>query len=94
MDIGVENVARQAPVPPPVPRPNPLDVTDLTEEQLWEYLVSLGYPVTRRAIKWAVLRREILPVRLGRGNYFSRRDGLDWIESRRQPGNYHAPERA
>jgi hypothetical protein len=38
--------------------------------------------VSRRAIKYAVLRREIIPTRFGNGNYFSKRDGLEWIKSR------------
>ena len=49
-------------------------------------------PVTRRTVKWAVLRREIVPTRLGNCNYFRKRDGLDWITSRRQPGVYAAKD--
>ena len=65
----------------------------LTEDELWEYLhYDEGIPVTRRTIKWAVLRREIIPTRLGNKNLFIRADAWLWIESRRQPGIYHAPE--
>jgi hypothetical protein len=65
----------------------------LTEYELWRYLhFEEGLPVTRRAIKYAVLRREIQPTRLGGGNFYSRRDGLDWIKSRKQSGVYRAPE--
>jgi hypothetical protein len=65
----------------------------MTEQQLWEYLHDeMGLPVTRRAIKWAVLRREIVPTRLGYGNYFSKSDGLDWVKLRKQYGNYSAPD--
>lgn len=71
---------------------DPLEVPNLTETQLFERLSALGFPVTRRSIKYAVLRRELIPVRIGRGNYFSVNDGLRWIESRRQPGHYRAPE--
>lgn len=69
-----------------------LDRPNMTEQELWEYLYyDEDLPVTRRAIKWAVLRREIVPTRLGRANYFSKRDGLNWIESRKQYGNYVVP---
>ena len=71
---------------------DPIDVTNLNQDGVFEYLAGEGFPVTRRMIKWAVLRRELIPVRLGRGNYWSRRDALQWIESRRQPGVYRAPE--
>jgi hypothetical protein len=65
----------------------------LTEQELWEWLhFDEGLPVTRRAIKYAVLRREIQPYRIGRGNFFSKRDGLAWIKSRKQSGVYRAPE--
>lgn len=63
-----------------------LDKPVLTETALFEYLAhDEGLPVTRRSVKYAVRRREILPTRLGNGNYFSKRDGLDWIASRKQP---------
>lgn len=65
----------------------------MTEQELWEWLHDAeGIPVTRRTIKWAVLRREIIPTRLGNTNYFSKRDGLNWLKSRRQPGAYVVPE--
>jgi hypothetical protein len=73
---------------------DPMKVTNLTENGVYQYLLELGYPVTRRMIKWAVMRRELVPVRLGVGNYWSRQDALDWVESRRQPGIYRAPESA
>lgn len=63
-----------------------LDRPNLTEEQLWEYLhYDENLPVARRTVKWAVLRGEIVPTKLGRKNFFSKRDGLDWIASRKQP---------
>jgi hypothetical protein len=71
---------------------DPLDIPNLSEQQLFEKLRELGFPVTRRSIKDAVMRRELIPVRIGRGNYMSIRDGLNWIESRRQPGLYKAPK--
>jgi hypothetical protein len=58
------------------------DKPNLTEKQLFEYLRDdEEVPVTRRSVKYAVMRREIVPTKLGRGNYFSKRDGLDWIAS-------------
>ena len=63
-----------------------LDRPFMTEQELFEWLHDdLGIPVTRRTIKYAVSAREIVPTRLGNGNYFSKRDGLDWIKSRKQP---------
>lgn len=60
------------------------DRPNLTEQELFEYLHnSERLPVTRRAIKYAVMRREIVPTRIGNSNYFSMRDGLDWIRSRK-----------
>lgn len=61
-----------------------LDRPNLTEQELFDYLHNTErLPVTRRAIKYAVMRREIAPTRIGNGNYFSKRDGLDWIRSRK-----------
>jgi hypothetical protein len=57
-----------------------LDKPNLNEQQLFEYLRhDEGSPVTRRSVKYAVMRREIIPTKIGRSNYFSKRDGLDWI---------------
>lgn len=73
---------------------NDIDKPVLTEQELYEYLrYDEGLVgVTRRSVKWAVLRREILPTRIGNKNYFTKRDGLDWIASRRQLGVYRAPK--
>jgi len=61
-----------------------LDRPNLTEQELFEYLKNNEQlPVTRRAIKYAVIRREIVPTRISNRNYFSMRDGLDWIRSRK-----------
>jgi hypothetical protein len=61
-----------------------IDRPNLTEQELFEYLHnSEELPVTRRAVKYAVMRREIVPTRIGNGNYFSKRDGLEWIKSRK-----------
>lgn len=67
------------------------DKPTMTETELWEWLkYDEGIPVTRRAIKMAVINREIEPTRLGNGNFFSRRDGLTWLRSRKQAGAYSA----
>lgn len=64
-----------------------LDKPVLNEDELWSYLFhDEGLTsVTRRSIRYAVRRREIFPTRIGNGNYFSKRDGLDWVKSRKQP---------
>ena len=62
-----------------------LDRPNMTERELFEYLrYDMELPVTRRMIKYAVMRREVVPTRLGNGNYFSKRDGLEWIRSRKR----------
>lgn len=67
----------------------------MTEQELWEWLhYDEGIPVTRRAVKHAVLRREIEPTRLGNSNLYSRQDGWDWIKSRKQAGAYRVPKTA
>jgi hypothetical protein len=62
-----------------------LNRPNLTEQALFQYLLhDQELPVTRRMIHYAVIRREIAPTRLGNGNYFSKRDGLEWIRSRKR----------
>jgi hypothetical protein len=62
------------------------DKPTMTEQELWEWLhYDEGIPVTRRAIKWAVIDRKIEPTRLGNGNFFSKRDGWDFISKQKQP---------
>lgn len=60
-----------------------IDKPVLNEQGLFEYLHhDEGLTsVTRSSIKWAVIRREIVPTRIGRCNYFSKRDGLELVES-------------
>lgn len=59
----------------------------LTEHQLFEYLRFernlVG--VTRRSVKFAVQRREIVPTQIAGRNYFSKQDGDDWIVSCKAP---------
>ncbi|ACC42852.1 hypothetical protein MMAR_4445 [Mycobacterium marinum M] len=65
----------------------------MTEQELWEWLhYDEGIPLTRRAIKHAVLNREIKPTRIGNSNLYCKKDGWDFIKSRKQSGVYHAPE--
>jgi hypothetical protein len=59
----------------------------LTEHKLFEYLRYernlVG--VTRRSVKYAVLRREIIPTQIGGKNYFSKLDGDEWIKACKAP---------
>lgn len=64
---------------------DPLAVANMNEQQLFEKLLELGFPVTRRSIKHAVIDKEIARTTLSGKNWFSIRDGLEWIESRRVP---------
>lgn len=74
------------------------DVDDrptMTMTELYEYLrYDEGLPVTLSGVREAVRRREIHPTRIGRGNFFSQKDGWDWIKSRKQPGTYSVPKTA
>lgn len=87
MDINsvVDPLAARGPV-------DPYEVTNLNQEQLFQKLLEIGYPVTRYVVRMAILRREINPTRIGNGNYYSVNDGLRWIASRRQEGHYRLPD--
>lgn len=74
--------------------PDPDDVANLNQEAAFQKLREWGYPVTRRTIKYAVLRRELEPSRFGNGNYFSVNDLRRWVESRRQASAYRLAEGA
>jgi hypothetical protein len=66
---------------------NDSELPKFNEQQLFEYLhYDLGVEgVTRRSVKQAVIRREIVPTRIGNSNYFSKRDGLRWLEAQKHP---------
>ncbi len=52
----------------------------MTEQELFEWLrYDEGIPVTRHAIKHAVIKKKIGRTKLGNGNYFSKRNGWDYI---------------
>lgn len=63
------------------------DKPNMTEAELFHYLhYDEGLVgVTRRSLRHAVMRRHIVPTRIGNTNYFSKRDGIDWIASSRVP---------
>jgi hypothetical protein len=67
---------------------DPLDVPNLNQDEVFWFMVDEGIPTTRWMVKQMFARREVHPVRLGNSNYVSRRQVLEWVESRRQPGNY------
>lgn len=55
----------------------------MTEQELWEWMAhDEGIPVTRRAIKQAVNEKRIARSKIGNGNYFSKKNGWDWLRSR------------
>jgi len=64
-----------------------IELPRFNEQQLFEYLrYDLGVVgVTRRSVKHAVIRREIVPTRIGNNNYFSKQDGLDWLKAQKHP---------
>lgn len=63
------------------------DLPVLNEQQLFEYLHDgLGVTgVTRRGVKHAVIRREIVPTRIGNKNFFAKQDAHDWLKAQRHP---------
>ena len=48
--------------------------------------------VNMRHAHESVFRREIIPTRLGRANWFSTRDVAEWLQSRKQPGIYRVTD--
>jgi len=64
-----------------------IDLPIFNEQELFGYLhYDLGVVgVTRRSVKYAVVRREIVPTRIGNKNFFSKRDGLDWLKAQKHP---------
>lgn len=54
----------------------------LTIEQAAELLTEQGYPSTKRTIYGLVFNKEIPCRKIGRRNVFSRKELLQWIESR------------
>lgn len=64
---------------------NEYEKPTMTEQELWAWLHDdEGIPISRRAIKHAVIDRKIQPTRFGNNNYFSKRDGWDYIAAQRQ----------
>lgn len=63
-----------------------MDKPVMTQADLYMWLHDeLGIVgVTRSAIKWAVTRRELTPTKIGRGLYFSKNEGLRWLEGCRE----------
>ncbi len=64
-----------------------IELPIFNEKQLFEYLHDeLGVSgVTRRSVKHAVMRREIVPTRIGNKNFFAKRDAYDWLKAQRHP---------
>ena len=64
-----------------------IELPIFNEQELFEYLrFDLNLKgVTRRSVKHAVIRREIVPTRIGNNNYFSKQDGLDWLKAQKHP---------
>lgn len=61
-----------------------IDKANMTIDELADYLRDVeGMPVTRRQMRNAVHNGEIEPTNLSNANYFSIRDGLDWLASRK-----------
>jgi hypothetical protein len=66
-----------------------LDRPNLTLDELWEWLYyDNDLPVTMRQLRYAVLGGEIVPTKLSNRNYYTKRQGLDWIAAQR--GKYRS----
>lgn len=64
---------------PTVPGIDPLDVNDLDERQVFLYLHAINAHITRRMVRYSILRNELRGVRRGNKNLFSRRAALSWM---------------
>lgn len=61
-----------------------IDKANLTIDELADYLrYEEDLPVTRRQMRNAVNDGEIEPSNFSNANYFSIRDGLEWVASRK-----------
>jgi hypothetical protein len=65
------------------------DKVNKTIEELWECLhYDEDIPVSLRQLRYAVLRGELVPTKLSNRNYYSLRDGLNWVAA--QKGKYRS----
>lgn len=64
---------------------DPLDIPDLKEAGLVQFMRDcFGPAITVNIIHQAIVDREIVPTKIGRNNWFSRRDGINWFEAQRE----------
>lgn len=64
---------------------DPLDITDLKEAGLVQFMQDcFGPAITASVIHEAIVNREIVPTKIGKNNWFARRDGIEWFEVQRQ----------
>lgn len=80
-----------------------LDKPTLREQELYDWLywdvLDGQTDLARRRIHYAILEGEIVPTKLSGKNYFSRRDGLNWLAAqkgkyRTDSAHYRAPDDA
>ncbi|WP_078292950.1 hypothetical protein [Mycobacterium sp. D16R24] len=61
-----------------------LDKPNLTLKELWEFLYyDEELPVTYRQLRNAVIAEELERSQFSNKNYFSKRDGLDWVAAQK-----------
>lgn len=71
------------------------DRPNLTLDELWEFLYfDNELPVTRRQLRDATLCRDLVPTRLSNKNYYTRRQGLDWVLAQRDRPRGNGKRRA
>lgn len=64
---------------PSVPGVDGMNIRNLSEPQVFAFLNAINPHITRRAVRDAVLRSELVGVRHGNKNLFSRADALTWM---------------
>jgi hypothetical protein len=74
-----------------------LDRPNQKIEELWEFLhYDNDLPVSLRALKYAVLDGELVPTKLSNCNYYTRRQGLEWVAAQRgkyrRQSKLHTPQ--
>lgn len=64
---------------PTVPGVDGMNIRNLSEPQVFAFLNAINPHITRRAVRDAVLRGDLVGVRHGNKNLFSRADALTWM---------------
>lgn len=73
---------------------DPLDVPDLNEERLHKFMTEeLGIRFSPGFLHQLIIERDIVPTRIGRNLYFTRRDALEWLVLQRKKSRIEARDK-